>query len=100
MSIISAIDTSTVAPRSAEASNIAGKEQQLQQHVVDSGANSFHKTVEQNQQRTVEAKKSETADYDSEGSGAGGYRGQKKKKKKSAEVPMAPRSNSNFDITI
>lgn len=99
---ISAIDASTVAPRSAEASSIVGREQQQLQHVGESGAVNFQKNSEQNKQRTVETQKSESEEYSMDGSGSGGYRGNKKRKKKeqSQEAPMAPRSDSSFDIMV
>ncbi len=90
---ISAIDASTLAPRSAEASSIVGKEQQQFQHVGENGAMSF--------ERAVETAKSETEEYGFDGSGSGKYSGgRKKKKKQPKEAPMAPRSDSSFDITI
>lgn len=99
---ISGIDISTVAPRSAEASSLVGKEQHQIQHMGENGALNFEKSVEQNSQRTVETKKSETEEYSFEGSGSGAYSGNRKKKKKngSKEPPMAPRSDSSFDIMV
>ena len=98
---ISAIDASTLAPRSAEASSIVGKEQQQFQHVGENGAMSFERAVEQKNQRTVETAKSETEEYGFDGSGSGKYSGgRKRKKKQPKEAPMAPRSDSSFDITI
>lgn len=99
---ISAIDAYTVAPRTSEAAGIAGREQHQVQHMSESGATDFQKNVEQQGQRTVEAKKSETEEYSFEGSGKNGYRGNKgkKQKKQSDEAPMAPKSDSSFDITI
>lgn len=98
---MSVIDTSTMAPRSVEASSIAGKEQQQFQHVGENGALSFERSVEQKNQRAVETEKSETEEYSFDGSGSGKYEGgRKKKKKQSKEAPMAPRSDSSFDIMI
>ncbi len=99
---ISSIDAITVAPRSSEASGIAGREQQQVQHIAEAGETNFQKNVEQQSQRAVETKKSETEEYSFEGSGKNGYsRNRKKKqKKKSQEAPMAPKSDSSFDITI
>lgn len=99
---ISAIDASTVAPRSAEASSLVGKEQQQVQHVGENGAVSFQHNVQQNSRRTVETAKSETDEYDyEEGSGSGQYQSRRKKKKKEGkEPPVAPRSNSSFDIMV
>ena len=98
---ISSIDISTLAPRSSEASGIVGREQQQMQHIGEQGAANFQRNVEQNTQRTVEANKSEKEynfdDSESKG-GAGG--GRKRKKQKEKEAPVAPRSNSSFDITI
>lgn len=98
---ISAIDASTIAPRSAEASSLVGKEQQQIQHVGENGAVSFEQNVVQNSQRTVETAKSETDEYSYEGSGSGKYQDRRKKKKKEGkEAPAAPRSNSSFDIMV
>ncbi len=100
---ISAIDASTVAPRSVEASTMVGKEQQQLQHVGENGAVTFEKNNVQDMQRTVETKRSETEEYDyddSESSGRGGGQRRKKRNKKQGEAPMAPRSNSSFDIMI
>lgn len=99
---ISSIDISTIAPRSSEASTIAGKEQNQLQHMEQSGQVNFQKSVEQQGQRTVETKKSDAEEYSFEGSGQNGYEGNRKKKKKksSEEPPMAPRSDSSFDIMI
>lgn len=98
---ISAIDASTLAPRSAEASSLVGKEQHQFQHVSESGAMSFQKSVEQKNQRAVETAKSETEEYSFDGSGSAKYSGgRKKKKKQTKEAPVAPRSDSSFDITI
>lgn len=100
---ISAIDASTMAPRSSEASSLVGKEQQQLQHVGENGAVSFEKNVIQDSQRAVETKKSETDEYDfdeKEGSRGYGGRGRKRKKQPEKEAPMAPRSNSSFDIMV
>lgn len=99
---ISSIDISTIAPRSSEASTIAGKEQHQIQHMEESGQANFQKSVEQQGQRPVEAKKSDTEEYDFDDSGKGGYQGSRKKKKKkqSQDPPMAPKSDSSFDIMI
>ncbi len=99
---ISAIDVSTLAPRSAEASNLVGREQHQIQHMSESGATNFAKDVEHKMQKTVEANKSEKDEYRFDGSGGNGYQsgGRKKKKEKKDEAPMAPRSNSSFDIMI
>lgn len=99
---ISSIDISTIAPRSSEASTIAGKEQHQLQHMEESGQANFQRSVEQQSQRPVETKKSDAEEYSFDGSGKGGYQGNRKKKKKkqSQDPPMAPRSDSSFDITI
>ena len=100
---ISSIDTSTMAPRSAEASSIVGKEQQQLHHVGENGAASFERHVEQNSQRTVETTKSEKEEYRFDGSGSQKYKdGRKKKKKKDSakEAPIAPRWDSSFDIMV
>lgn len=97
---ISAIDTTTMAPRSAEASSIVGKEQHQLQHIGENGAVSVQRNVELKNQRTVETEKSETEEYRFDGSGSGQYRGGRKKKKKKKEEPVAPKSNSSFDIMV
>lgn len=99
---ISSIDISTIAPRSSEASTIVGKEQSQLQHMEENGQVNFQKSVEQQNQRTVETKKSDAEEYSFEGSGRGGYQGNRKKKKKkpSQDAPMAPKSDSSFDIMI
>ena len=86
---ISSIDASTIAPRSSEASGIIGREQHQVQHMGENAATSFEKNVEQQSQRTTETNKSENS---------GGRN--KKKKKQSEEAPMAPKSDSSFDIMI
>lgn len=98
---ISSIDVSTIAPRSSEASSLVGKEQQQIQHTGDMSAANFQRNVEQQNQRPVEANKSEK-EYSFDGSGKNGYQGSRKKKnkKQSEEAPMAPKSDSSFDITI
>ncbi len=99
---ISAIDALTVAPRSSEASNLVGREQQQLQHVNENSAVNFAKNTEQKSQKAVETEKSDTKEYRFDGSGGNGYQasGQNKKKKKKEEAPMAPRSDSSFDIMI
>lgn len=99
---ISAIDTYTVAPRSAEASGLVGREQSQVQHMNETGVTNFQKNVQQQSQKTVETKKSETEEYNFEGSGKNGYNGSKnkKKQKKSEQQRVAPKSNSSFDIMI
>lgn len=100
---ISSIDLVTLAPRSAEASGIVGREQHQIQHTGESVAGNFHKAVEQQSQRATETNKSEKKEYrfdDSRGSGGhGGSRGKKKKKQEEKEA-SAPRSTGGFDITI
>ncbi len=99
---ISAIDVSTLAPRSAEASNIVGREQQQLHHVNESVAVNFAKDTELKSQKTVETEKSDNKEYRFDGSGGNGYQagGRKKQKQKKDEAPMAPRSDSSFDIMI
>ncbi len=98
---ISGIDLSTLAPRSAEASNLVGREQHQLQHVMDNGAAQVSKNVEERSQKTVETEKSDTEEYRFDGSGGNRYHeGKGKRKKKDAEPPKAPRSDSSFDIMI
>lgn len=99
---ISSIDASTIAPRSSEASGIIGREQHQFQHMGETAAASFEKNVEQQSQRTTEANKSGKEEYRFDGSGKNKYSGgrNKKKKKQPEEAPMAPKSDSSFDIMI
>lgn len=96
------IDFTTMLPRTVEAAEVQGKEVNQQQRAADQPAVQFQQKTQQEAQQTVESQKSETEEYDLDGSGGGGAnaRQQKKKKKQQKEAPMAPRSNSSFDIMI
>ena len=98
------VDMLTMVPRAAEAGDIAGREVTAHRHAEDQAAASVQQNVEQKAQAPVEAQRSETEEYDMDqgsGNGAGGSSGRRKKKeKKNDEAPMAPKSDSMFDIMI
>ena len=99
--MINSIDMMTMLPRTAEAADIQGRETSVQENATNQPAVQFQQKVEHDARQAVEAQKSETEDYDSEGSGGRGAQSRgKKKKKPQKEAPVAPRSNSSFDITI
>lgn len=99
------VDIMTMAPRSLEAGDLQGRELQQHQHVLDQSAAQVQENIEQRAQQTVETQRSETEEYDMDegGGGAGAYNGgsrRRKKEKKKDEAPMAPKSDSKFDIMI
>ncbi len=97
------VDMMTMAPRSVEAGDYQGREIQQHQHAHDQAAAQVQANVEQKAQQTVETQRSETEEYDmDDGSSRGSYSGggRKKKEKKKDEAPMAPKSDSKFDIMI
>ena len=97
------VDLMTMAPRSVEAGDYQGREIQQHQHANDQMAAQVQENVTQKAQQTVETQRSETEEYDMEdGSSRGSYSGsrRKKKEKKKDEAPMAPKSDSKFDIMI
>lgn len=100
---ISAIEHLTMMPRTAEAADIQGREISQNQQTVNQTAVHFQNQNQQEVRQTAETQKSETEDFDlgeSSGGAAGGGARQRKKKEKTKEAPMAPRSNSSFDIMI
>ncbi|MCR4605444.1 MAG: hypothetical protein K5639_05540 [Eubacterium sp.] len=97
------VDMLTMMPRAAEAGDYAGREMAGHQHVHDSAAAAVQQNVEQKAVQTVETQKSETEEYDmDQGGGRGAYQQNRKHKKeeKKDEAPMAPKSDSMFDIMI
>lgn len=102
--MINSVDFATMLPRTAEAADVQGREVSQNQHAAEQTAVQFEKNTQQEAQHTVETQQSETEDYDreSEGGNAGSSSGRRKKKneKSKKEAPMAPRSNSSFDIMI
>lgn len=97
------VDMITMAPRSLEAGEMQGKEIHQNQHAHDQAAAQVQQNVEQRANQTVETQKSDTEEYDyDDGGGRGGAYGgsDKRKKKKKDEAPMAPKSDSQFDIMI
>ncbi|MCH5251957.1 MAG: hypothetical protein J1F22_03185 [Lachnospiraceae bacterium] len=100
---LNSMDAITMMPRSMEAAEVQGKEMHQTQHASDQTAVQFQQKTEQEARQTVESQKSETEEYDLDGSQGGGGAGsgnRKKKKKEQKEAPVAPRSNSSFDIMI
>ncbi len=104
---ISSIDFTTMAPRSVEAAPMVGREMQMQQHIADQGASNMQQKVDKETQQTVESQESETKKYDvkdKDGENSSNSRNKKKKEEeqenKEKEAPMAPRSDSRFDIMI
>lgn len=101
--MINSIDMNTMLPRTAEAADLQGREINQQQHATDQNAIQFQNLTQQEATHTVETQQSETDEYDMEGSGgrSGGRSGSsRKRKKQEKEVPMAPRSDSSFDIMV
>ncbi len=102
--MINSIDMTTMLPRTAEAADVQGREVNQMQHATNQTALQFQRITEHNAQQTVETQKSETEEYDMDGSGgnkSGNMAGRnRKKREKKEEAPMAPRSSSSFDITI
>ena len=93
------VDMITMPNRAVEAGDYAGREIAQHQHANDQAA----AAVQQKAQQTVEKQRSETKEYDmDQGSGRGAYQQnrRKKKEKKDDEAPMAPKSNSMFDIMV
>ncbi len=98
----SSVDLTTMMPRTVEAARMQGQEINQTQHAAEQTAVQFQSKVEHDAHQAVESKKSETEDYDSE-EGSGKRHGgdsRRRKKKQEEKAPMAPRSNSSFDITI
>jgi len=99
---LNSIDIVTMLPRTAEAANLQGREMSQLQHASEQTAVQFQNKNAQEARQTVETQKSETEEYDMDGSSGGAYQqsNAKKRKKQKDEAPMAPRSNSSFDIMI
>ena len=101
--MINSIDITTMLPRTAEAADLQGREINQQQHATDQHAVQFQNLTQQEARQTVETQQSETEEYDMDGSSGGSGRGSgnsRRKKKQEKEAPMAPRSNSSFDIMV
>ncbi|HAK58058.1 MAG TPA: hypothetical protein DCP06_03670 [Lachnospiraceae bacterium] len=98
------VDMITLGARAVEAGDYQGREQTAIQHAQDQNAAQVQQNVEQRAQQTVETQPSDTEEYDMDeggGRGAAGSGGRnRKKKEKEKEAPMAPRSDSKFDIMI
>lgn len=101
---MNSIDQLTMLPRTVEAAQIQGREQNQTQNAVDQPALMFQQKTQQEARKTVEMQKSDAEEYDMEdGGGSGGNAGarkRKKQKKDTREAPVAPRSDSSFDIMI
>lgn len=103
--MLNSIDFQTMIPRTAEAADMQGRELNQNQHLAEQPGIQFQQRTEQEARQTVETAKSETEEYDTggEGKGTGGRTGNKNRrqnKKTQKEAPVAPRSNSSFDIMI
>ena len=101
--MINSIDITTMLPRTAEAADLQGRENSQLQHAMDQHAVQFQNLTKQEARQTVETQKSETEEFDmdeSSGGGGAGSRNSRKKKKQEKEAPMAPRSDSSFDIMV
>ena len=101
--MINSIEVTTMLPRTAEAADLQGRESSQIQHAADQPAIQFQDMTRQEASQTVESQKSETEEYDmddSSGGAGGGARKRNKKKKEEKQAPMAPRSDSSFDIMI
>jgi GAF domain-containing protein len=100
---LGSIDATTMLPRTVEAAQLQGREQSQLQHAADQPAIQFQQKTEQEARQTVESQKSETDEYDMDGEGKrrdARANKRKKKEKEAKENPVAPRSNSSFDVTI
>lgn len=101
---MNSIDQLTMLPRTVEAAQIQGREQNQMQNAVDQPALMFQQKTQQEARKTVEMQKSDAEEYDMEDGGGGGgnagARKRKKQKKDIREAPVAPRSDSSFDIMI
>ena len=100
---LNSIDMVTMLPRTAEAADLQGRELSQLHHASEQTAVQFQNKNMQQARQTVETQKSETEEYDmNQSSGGAAYRrnNRKKQKKEQREAPMAPRSNSSFDIMI
>lgn len=100
---INMIDIASMAPRSQEASQLQNNIQRHAENTVANAGNQFAEQVEHDTQQTVRATKDEMNDYKYGQGNSGGGQGRNNKKKKDEkkdEAPMAPRSNSSFDIMI
>ncbi|MBO4395864.1 MAG: hypothetical protein J5819_05915 [Eubacterium sp.] len=97
------VDSITMAPRSLDAGDQMGRDIHQHQHTIDQMAAQAQANIEQKAQHTVETQRSETEEYDMDqgsGGGAAGGNSNRKKKEKKDEAPMAPKSDSKFDIMI
>lgn len=99
MAMINSLDAITMLPRTAEAADIQGRENQLMEHAALQPGSQFQEKVKRNQRQAVETQNSEkmtkTVALEKETA-----RGMKKRKKKEEKAPEAPRRTSGFDITI
>lgn len=99
--MINSIDAATMLPRTIEAADVAGRENHLANNAVHQTGEQFQQKVEQQHRQTVETQKTETNGDADQGSGKGDvHYARKKQKAKEKEAPVAPRSNSSFDIMI
>lgn len=101
------IDMITIAPKSQEVSQVHYNEMRGREHAENTVSQSFQRTEEHNNQRTIESAKSETNNYNFDAKDGSGnkYKGKNKKRKQDNghkdenTCPSSPFS-SGFDIMI
>ncbi|MCR5691296.1 MAG: hypothetical protein K6G62_03665 [Eubacterium sp.] len=99
--MINSIDAMTMIPRTAEATTTQLRENNFTEHAAAQTGSQFEEKVEHDQQAAVETKESAREEMDREGDGKREGRDRRGQKKKGQEEgPMAPKSNSSFDIMI
>lgn len=101
--MINSIDLQTVLPRTIEAADLQGREINQQQHAAAQTAVAFQDEQAQEARQTNEIRETDANDYDLDKSPQGNGNGnssENKKKKKKDDGPMAPKSDSIFDIMI
>lgn len=99
---MNSIDMVTMLPRTVEAAELQGKEQSQLQNAAQHPGVQFQQKTEHDARQTVETQESET-DYEKREGGNGKKERQMRKKKRERdkkEAPVAPRSDSSFDIMI
>ena len=98
MAMINSLDAITMLPRTAEAADIQGRENQLMEHAALQPGSQFQEKVKRNQRQAVETQNSEKMNKDG-GSGKGD-RENAADPGPEEKAPEAPRRTSGFDITI
>ncbi len=97
---VNLIDLATMAPRSQEASQTHMNQMHQNEAAAAQMVTGFEHTVQKDSHKPVETNKDEMTDYKREHSGGNAYQQQQNKQKKNKEEKMAPRSTSQFDVTI